>query len=207
MPFTTFLSSKTNLPSSQTGSYCPARITFLMRTSHALGEGQTATAQAFPRVWPWHWGRGEDGEPTHGLGCSYSSSQIPTPIFPERGLGEALHQDWLQTLSVLSWVWVTPSFPLTGKGEMPAMASEPMRRGIFTAPCCRQDTPGTWKQPAKPSVVLKEEVLFLSSARNSDLKAQGSAGTPPILRDSVSRSPTPGNQSKEHCQGEQCSTG
>lgn len=72
---------------------------------------------------------------------------------------------------------------------MQAMASEPMRRNIFTAPCCRHETPSTWKQPAKPSVVLKEEVLFLSSAGNPDLKAHVS--TPAIVGDSVPRSPAP----------------
>lgn len=112
MPFATFLSWKTNL-STQTGSHCPAGIPFLMRTSHALGEGQTDTARAFLRMWPQGWGTGEKGGPTHGLGCLYCSSQAPTPIFPDRGLGK---WDWFQSLSVLSVcqsVNLGPSPPLS----------------------------------------------------------------------------------------------
>lgn len=62
-----------------------------MRTSHVLGEGDCHSSGLSQGV-ALGLGQRKKGEPTtHGLGCLYCSSQAPTPIFPERGLGEALH--------------------------------------------------------------------------------------------------------------------
>lgn len=73
MPLATFLFSKTNLPSSETGSPLSSQDSFSHENFPHDGGGWAD----FPRVWPWD--RGGKTETIHGLGCPLQLLLVTPP--------------------------------------------------------------------------------------------------------------------------------